>query len=155
MVSAKIRLATIKDAIQNAFDGELPKEQIQFITDGGPENDNITLKEFINENQAFIKHDIALKDIVQSNSMMEVFYSTAKYRYLYLKKIHNGDELLSAFEELMQEYHFEKPHYALGIYSPSEVFNGQNPRHKFPDVYKEAAIERRKVNQLGCDSDCN
>ena len=55
----------------------------------------------------------------------------------------------------MQEYQFEKPHYALGIYTPSEVFNGQNPKEKFTDVYKESAIERRKVNQSGCDSDCN
>ena len=34
------------------------------------------------ENQSNIHHDIALKDIVQSNSMMEAFYSIAKYRYL-------------------------------------------------------------------------
>ena len=43
------------------------------------------------ENQSMIKHDIALKDIVQSNSMMEAFYSVVKYRYLYLQKIQNGD----------------------------------------------------------------
>lgn len=154
VVSAEIRLATIKDAIQNAFEGKLPKEQIQLITDGGPENDNITLKKFMNENQSYIKHDIALKDIIQSNSMMEAFYSIAKYRYLYLQLIHNRDELLIAFVAFMQEYHFEKPHYALGIYTPSEVLNGQKPNEKFTEIYKEGAIERRAINKLGCELAC-
>ncbi len=154
VVSADIRLETIKEAIQNAFDGKVPKEQIQFITDGGPENDNITLREFMNENQTSIRHDIALKDIKQSNSMMEAFYSTVKYSYLYLQTIHNGEELTTAFKALVQEYQFEKPHYALGIYTPSEVYNGKNPKQKFTDIYKEAAKERREINRKGCEVSC-
>lgn len=154
VVSAKIRLETIKDAIQNAFDGKIPKKQIQFITDGGPENDNITLKKFMNQNQSYIKHDIALKDIVQSNSMAEAFYSTAKYRYLYLQKILNREELLAAFKYLLNEYQLEKPHYALGIYTPSEVFNGQIPKNNFTETFVKAAAERRKINKLGCDLSC-
>ncbi|MBN9295001.1 MAG: transposase family protein [Flavobacteriia bacterium] len=48
VVSAKIRLKTIKEAIQNAF-GEQPFESLQLITDGGPENDNLTIKAFIQD----------------------------------------------------------------------------------------------------------
>jgi hypothetical protein len=129
-------------------------QQCNYCEAGGPENDNMTLKEFMRENQAFIKHDIALKDIIQSNSMMEAFYSTVKYRYLYLQHIHNGTELLTAFKALIQEYQFEKPHYALGIYTPSEVLSGQNPTQKFTEIYKEAAIKRREVNKLGCELAC-
>lgn len=154
VVSAEIRLDTIKEAVQNAFAGTVPIDQIQLITDGGPENDNITLKEFMTANQSFIKHDIALKDIIQSNSMMEAFYSIIKYRYLYLQKIHNGNELLAAFKALLEEYHFEKPHYALGIYTPSEVLNGKNPNQKFTQIFKEAAKKRREVNKLGCGTIC-
>jgi hypothetical protein len=62
-----------------------------------------------------------------------------------------GKELLHAFKALLKEYHFEKPHYALGIYTPSEVLNGQNPKQKFTEIYKEAAITRREVNKLGCE----
>jgi hypothetical protein len=68
--------------------------------------------------------------------------------------VHNGTELLKAFAALMQEYHFEKPHYALGIYTPSEVLNGKNPKQKFTEIFKEAAIERRKTNKLGCEEGC-
>ena len=106
------------------------------------------------ENQSMIKHDIALKDIVQSNSMMEAFYSVVKYRYLYLQKIQNGDELLKAFRALIKEYHFEKPHYALGIYTPFEILSGKKPNERFTELYKRAAIERRKMNKQGCKVAC-
>lgn len=47
-----------------------------------------------------------------------------------------------------------KPHYALGIYTPSEVLNGQKPNEKFTEIHKEAAIERRAINKLGCELAC-
>jgi hypothetical protein len=47
-----------------------------------------------------------------------------------------------------------RKHYALGIYTPSEVLNGENPKQKFTEIFKEAAIERRKTNKLGCEAGC-
>lgn len=128
---------------------------IQLITDGGPENDNLTLKSFMQQNQTSIRHDIALKDIIQSNSMMEAFYSTAKYRYLYLQPINNGNELQTHFENLIQEYHYEKPHYALGIYTPSQTLNGADPKKSHKSIYLEAAKERRAFNKKSnCGMNC-
>ena len=155
VVSAKIRLDTIKEALKNACGVKSHDQRIQLITDGGPENVNHTLKEFMQENQSNIHHDIALKDIVQSNSMMEAFYSIAKYRYLYLKPIHNSEELFTQFESLMQEYHFEKPHYALGIFTPSQVLNGANPKQSNKTIYLEAAKKRREINKKkSCGLNC-
>ncbi|MEX1192579.1 MAG: DDE-type integrase/transposase/recombinase [Brumimicrobium sp.] len=155
VVSAQIRLDTIEEALKNDYGEEPPDQTIQLITDGGPENDNLTLKEFMHKNQTSIKHDIALKDIVQSNSMMEAFYSIAKYRYLYQQPIHNTKELIIQFENLIQEYHFEKPHYALGIYTPSQVLNGSNSKQAHKSIYIEAAKERREINKKkGCGMDC-
>lgn len=151
-VSAEIRLKTIKDAIQNAF-GEAPFDKLQLVTDGGPENDNLTIKAFIQDSA--INHTIALKDIEQSNSMMEAFYHTAKYRYLYLQIIHNTQELYRKFEEMMYEYHFLKPHYALGIYTPEEVKNGADMKLSHRNTYAEAGRKRREMNRnMNCNQEC-
>jgi hypothetical protein len=121
----------------------LPLQQL--VTDGGPENDNFTVKNFLNENG--VKHSIALRDIAQSNSMMEAFYSTAKYRYLYQQRIENGTELKEVFEKFLDEYHYKKPHYALGIYTPSEVLLGQNKLVNFREIFAQAAAQRRQRNR--------
>lgn len=153
VVSAQTRLKTIKDAIQNAF-GNQPFDNLQLVTDGGPENDNHTIKAFVVQN-AHIHHTIALQDIVQSNSMMEAFYHTAKYRYLFLKPIHNTTELTSEVEKMMHEYHFQRPHYALGIYTPSEVLNGADVKLSHRNNYAEAARKRRDFNRnANCNQKC-
>jgi hypothetical protein len=88
--------------------------------------------------------------------MMEAFYSTIKYRFLYLLPIHNGDELTTAFEKLIHEYHFLKPHYALGICTPDEVRNGAIIQTSFKERYLLAAQKRREVNKvISCTQKCS
>lgn len=120
---------------------------------GGPENDNLTIKEFIRNSN--INHTIALKDIEQSNSMMEAFYHTAKYRYLYQQPIHNQPELILKFKEMIHEYHFLKPHYALGIYTPEQVKNGADMKLSHRNTYAEAGRKRREMNRnMNCNQKC-
>jgi hypothetical protein len=155
VVSAKIRLETIQDAIQTAFQGN-KFQNLQLITDGGPENDNQTLKGFMNQNQASIHHTIALRDIVQSNSMMEAFYRTTKYQCLYLKKIQNCKQLISEFDSWINEYNNQKPHYALGIYTPHEILTGNDKGQSFSERKKLAAQNRREINRNAhCKTRCN
>lgn len=152
IVSGEIRTETIRKAIMNAF-GEAPFPDLQLITDGGPENNNVTIKNFIHSTH--INHTIALKDIVQSNSMMEALYSLAKYRYLYLHKITDYDDLFRVFKAFIQEYHFLKPHYGLGIYTPSEVLNGADVSVSHKKTYTQAAVERRNFNKnVNCSMKC-
>lgn len=153
-VCKDIRLNTIKEAMLFAF-GEKNHDQIQLITDGGPENVNLTIKDFMNENSSKIKHDIALQTIIQSNSLMEAFYSSTKYKHLYLKQIHNEKNLLKEFEIWLNSYQTELAHYALGIYTPEETYNNQNIPLDFKTIFKEAGIERRKQNkELACIKKC-
>ncbi len=90
VVSAKIRLNTIQEALTSIFEQENPKFSIQLVTDGGSENDNNILKTFMAQNSSVMHHTIALKDIEQSNSMMEAFYYTTKYARLYAQQIADG-----------------------------------------------------------------
>jgi len=155
VVSAKIRMETIQEAIANEFEDKT-FENLQLVTDGGPENDNLTIKDFINSNQSAINHTIALRDIVQSNSMMEAFYRTTKYQCLYLKKIQNRKQLLYEFEKWINEYNTKKPHYALGIYTPFEILNGSDKQESFKERMVAAAQNRREINKnSNCKVKCN
>lgn len=155
VVSAKIRLETIQDAIASTFGSSSPNNSIQLVTDGGPENVNATLKEFMKNNSSTIHQTIALKDIIQSNSMMEAFYRSTKYDWLYRMKIKNYEQLLLEFKNWIQEYHLEKPHYALGIYTPNEVLQGADKKQNFSQRMTEAAEKRRNFNKnVGCNKEC-
>lgn len=155
VVSAKIRLETIQEALQNAFQGS-EFQNLQLVTDGGPENDNQTLKAFMTQNQATIHHTIALRDIVQSNSMVEAFYRVTKYSWLYLKTIADGIQLKIEMENWMHEYHLTKPHYSLGIYTPYEILSGNNKQESFSERMKLAAQKRREINRNAhCKIRCN
>ncbi len=151
-VSAKHRLNSIKNALNFAFSSKIPP-QLQLVTDAGPENNNSTIKEFLQNSG--VQLSIAQVDIPQSNSMMEAFYHTAKYRYLYQKPIQNLQALTLRFQELVHEYNFIKPHYALGIYTPNEVYNGADPNTSHRDIYAQAAIIRRETNKnTNCPLNC-
>lgn len=155
IVSASFRLQTIQDAITLAFGDSSPTKSVQLVTDGGPENVNTTLKEFMSENSTTIHQTIALKDIVQSNSLMEAYYKITKYSCLYLKTIKNLTDLIREFEYWIHEYHIEKPHYALGIYTPDEVLNGADKHEKFSDRRISAAQKRREFNKnVKCTKEC-
>ncbi len=145
-------METIQDALQTAFK-ENGFGTLQLVTDGGPENDNRTIQDFMR--QSSIQHTIALRDIVQSNSTMEAFYRITKYQWLYRKKIKNGKQLQKEFEHWINEYHFEKPHYGLGIYTPYEILTGSNKTDNFSERMKAAAQERRIFNKhASCTVKC-
>lgn len=151
-VSAKTRLETLQEAIKNGF-GDKAIHQLQFVSDSGPENDNLTVKEFMDQNS--IHHTIALRDIVQSNSMMEAFYRTTKYQCLYQKKIENGNQLLKEFENWIREYNYQNPHHALGIYTPFEVLNGEHKNQSFKERMIDTAQKRREFNKkANCKAKC-
>ncbi len=145
MVCSKIRVKTLKNAIKVAF-GENFNQTIRLITDGGPENDNFTMRSFINNAQAQIKHQIALRDIVFSNSMVEASYRVLKYSFLYTKDIANGVELKKELEFYFNDVD-NRPHYAHKLYTPNEVFYGTQPYINAKELLKKATIERIKTNK--------
>ena len=87
----------IKSLIQNAC-LEYQPEKIQFLTDGGSENVNHIVSNFINSPDIPIKHLIAQKDVVFSNSMIEAINKIIKHQFLHPKEITNGNQLISTFK---------------------------------------------------------
>ena len=86
-LSAQIRLRSIERAIKEQFEVNPKKQSIDLVVDGGSENNNSTIHNFIQNNRVNINKKIALKDIIQSNSLIEATYKIMKYKYFYSKQI--------------------------------------------------------------------
>jgi putative transposase len=70
----------IKSLIQKAYI-KYQSEKLQFLTDGGSENVNAVVSNFINSPDIPIKHIIAQKDVVFSNSMIEAVNKIIKHQF--------------------------------------------------------------------------
>lgn len=153
-VLAEYRLETIKEALQFAF-GDKPIKKLQLITDAGIENNNNLIKNFIASLDWELQHDIALQDIDQSNSMQEAVYKTMKYRYLFQMENPNSEALQENFKKFLDDYQFKRPHYALNIYTPEEVYYGADIHFSRTAILKEGAVERLIYNRNAkCSQKC-
>ena len=142
-VCANIRLNSIKKALEHI---NLPHDTIRLVTDGGPENDNLTIKEFLNNCQVNIHHQIALRDIISSNSAIEANNKILK-RFLRLFSIHTKKELLEKLAFFFEDYNDKRPHYRLGIFTPNEIYQGAMPGNPYALEYPIAAQKRRETNR--------
>lgn len=91
--------------------------------------------------------------------MLNAFVNLPKnvaFPVLYLRHIANGDQLKKEFQNWMNEYNFEKPHYGLGIYTPAEVLEGADLLISHRVSFLEAAKKRREINKnTHCTLKCN
>lgn len=121
---SKIRTDTVKQAIKNEFDITIDNQSIDIIVDGGTENNNKTIHDFIKNCEVTINKKIALKDVTFSNSIVEGPYKIMKSYYFRTKEILST----TIYEELkffIEDYNNNRPCNKHKIYTPNEVH--QNP----------------------------
>ena len=80
-VSAEIRMQSIKQAFEQYI--MTSGKDVRLIVDGGVENNNNTVDEYINSEEVSVQKLIAGKDIRFSNSMVEAQNKIIKYHYLF------------------------------------------------------------------------
>jgi putative transposase len=114
---------TIKSLIQNACIEYRPKK-LQFLTDGGSENVNTIVSDFIDSPDIPIKHIIAQKDVVFSNSMVEALNKVIKHQFLHPKEVTNKNQLISVMADTIPIYNTIRPQMSLGGNTPKETFTG-------------------------------
>lgn len=114
----------IKELLQTACIAHKPK-QIKLLSDGGSENVNKTVAHFIDTNDIPIKHRIAQKDVVFSNSMIEAINKILKYQFLYAKEIHDNKQLQTTLKKAVVIYNSIRPQMSLGGNTPHETFYGK------------------------------
>jgi hypothetical protein len=124
--------------------------QLNLVSDGGTENVNHFIEnlliQFLEKQNLHINHLIALKNIVQSNSMIERFFRTMKSFYLYINIPKNHEELILELERIIHQYNYVRAHHSLKHLTPHEVFCGK----QFPDIYEQLLLaqkERIKSNK--------
>ncbi len=97
---------------------------LQLLTDGGAENINTNVSGFLNGLAIEVKHNIAQKDVLYSNSTIEALNKVIKYQFLFPKQIYSRTQLLNILEESVTTYNKIKPQKSLGGNTPFETFNG-------------------------------
>lgn len=145
---AKIRTETIKQAIKNEFNIDLKDQNLELIVDGGSENNNKTIVEFIKSCHVNISKKIALKDVTFSNSIVEGPYKIMKSYYFRSKEI-LSTTIYQELKFFIEDYNFNRPCCKHKIYTPNEVH--QNPDlANFKLVLEKSNQKRLEENRNFC-----
>ncbi|MBI9067278.1 MAG: transposase [Salinivirgaceae bacterium] len=122
VVSGEIRVQTIMDGYQQHIN---QNRDMQLIIDGGQENNNYKMDEYVNSNEINIQKLIALKDIPFSNSLIEAQNKLLKYRYLFKCQYQDIGELRNVLNWIVPDYNNRRPHNSLKGLTPYEAFTGK------------------------------
>jgi hypothetical protein len=115
----------IRDLLEQAYLEHKNKESIAFVTDGGVENVNTTVQEFLTTTSQDIKHLIAQKDIPFSNSKIEAFNKIIKHQFLLPQNLTNRRQLENALVANVLTYNTIRPQLSLQGNTPQETFLGK------------------------------
>ena len=121
-VSAEIRMQSIKQAYEQYI--MVPGEDVRLIVDGGVENNNNTVDDYISSEEVSVQKLIAGKDIRFSNSMVEAQNKIIKYHYLFKHDFKDIHELRKLLDWIIPDYQYERPHHSLKGLSPYEALIG-------------------------------
>jgi putative transposase len=106
------------DCLQEAFEkwGSPPI----FNTDQGSQFTCIEWLKILQDQQIRISMDG--KGRALDNIIIERFWRTIKYRYLYLHEFEDGKALHQGIQGFMQKYNYQNKHQSLGYYTPAQVY---------------------------------
>ncbi len=152
-LSAKIRLESLKHAIKNEFNIAIENPSVDLIVDGGSENNNHTVHEFIQNQQVKINKKVALKDVAFSNSIAEGTYRILKSKYFQDRPILSST-LAQEVDFFVHDYNNVRPHYEHKIYTPNEIHRNQRLKNIKPKL-ENAFQNRLKANRVtSCVKKC-
>ncbi|MBK3519982.1 integrase core domain-containing protein [Carboxylicivirga marina] len=149
-VSGKIRVETIKEAYKIVTSKQM---KIQLILDGGPENNNKEVNDFVLCEEVNISKLIALKDIPFSNSLIEAQNKLLKYQYLFKHQYSDINQLRKLLQVVITDYNFQRPHNVLKGLTPYEAYIGRKPAPNEWKIKIKQAQQKRIINsQTVCTS---
>ncbi len=121
-VSAEIRMQSIKQVYEQYI--MVHGEDVRLIVDGGVENNNNTVDDYIRSEEVSVQKLIAGKDIRFSNSMVEAQNKIIKYHYLFKHDFKDIHELRKLLDWIIPDYQYERPHHSLKGLTPHEALIG-------------------------------
>lgn len=153
----KFRVQTFRNALQKALEIDPSAQNILLMTDGGSENFNVNVIDFLKSVDQVPIHQIkALSDGWPSNSMAEALNKTIKNYYLNHINIRTFSGLKAALEFTIEDYSLKRPNGALEGLTPFEAYTGKDSGQvSFADQLKNARLARTSVNQNhNCSGNC-
>ena len=148
-LSGRVRLESLKRAIVEQFGNKtMETNNLDLIVDGGSENNNINIHEFIKNCKIGIDKKIALKDVSFSNSMIEGNNRILKQTYL-KDKTFSFEELENYLAIAINEYNTIKPHYFHKIYTPTEIYEQselKNTKLLFDKINKDRIANNKNYS---------
>ena len=145
----------IRDLLEQAYLKHKNKEPITFVTDGGVENVNTTVHDFLDTTHQNIKHLIAQKDIPFSNSKIEAFNKIIKHQFLLPQNLDNRKQLETALVSDVLIYNTIRPQLSLQGNTPEETFTGKHLALKsYKTHFPEHKILRISENQQNSCKGC-
>ena len=132
------------------FENEKPPAIL--MVDDGIENKGFVCKSIENQ-EINLTRMVAQKDVIFSNSMVEVVNKQMKYGFLFRNQLLDIEHTQRFLETAVEQYN-NRPHTTLYGFTPQEVFNGAKPdKYFFKTQMEEAKILRKAENKaLSCDS---
>lgn len=153
----KFRVQTFRNALRKALELDPSTQHILLMTDGGSENFNGKVTDFLKSVCEIPIHQIkALSDGWPSNSMAEALNKTIKNYYLNHMCIRTFSTLKAALEFTIEDYSLKRPNGVLKGLTPFEAYTGKNPSLvSFADQLKNARLARIAMNQNhSCSGNC-
>ena len=152
-LSAAIRVKSLRRAAEEQFEVNFDKinktkPSLNLIVDGGSENNNKTVHDFIRNAHIDIDKKIALKDVTYSNNMVENPFKTMKSKYFRGKEIIEST-FAQELHHFVQDFNSERPHYAHELYTPDEVHLNPEIKGTRPDL-AQARQKRLETNRNYC-----
>lgn len=154
----KFRANTFREALKKALSFDSSMENTMLMTDGGSENFNVNVKDWINKvDNIEVKHIKALTDGWPSNAMAESFNYIIKNLYLNHMNIQSIASLNKAIGFVLLDYAYKRPHGILKGLTPVQVYTGMKPDDvSFIEQIKSARKVRVTLNnEHNCSGKCN
>ena len=153
-VCSKPSSSVVKELLDKAYQIHKPCK-LQFLTDGGSENVNTIVSNFINSLEIPTEHIIAQKDVVFSNSMVEALNKVIKHQFLFPKNINNSNQLSKILSQSVEIYNEQRPQMSLGGNTPIETFNRSSiDISKYTQNFNAHKALRRQLNKKNACKVC-
>lgn len=143
-VSGLATIKTLEEAIRKAKEVSKDLSNVQLIVDGGPENNNYKIDQFISNSEVNIEKLVALRDVNFSNSMIESINKILKYAYLFPYPSENKADLEINLPNHIEDFNDVRPHGPLNGLTPTEAYRGD----RMPEDYRTKILKQARLDRL-------